>query len=1278
MEFPVLQAVGDRRAGARRRTRVPVVLETAVAEFDAVAVDFSSSGIRLEFADQQPPAALAESVGFEVRVRPRLDGETSAQAVGLGPLAARVVHASDSCVGVAIRALPDAWRACLEAAPSVIAAPRRQPAAVAADTAPGNAEFAGLRSRCRAIFAAFLRDFGSEALSMTTDRLGALEGEASVYSMRNEYLTARTVLSTQTAPILDHFCAMALLRFDQNQAVSDDANAAAPADLRLMHADELEDYLAISAVIKQCHEALAAKLDSAELRFSRLTGQPVVRGKSPFAPEATLRELRAAVTIAKLPAAGGRSLCQVLSMITRQRVETLLDDIVRTLTAVPQATRPVSTHGVRGRAASGHRRVPLSALATADPGARQLVSGMRGKLDTNAASPATRPLGVIDSLSRAAHRVNTGRSRFGPALVAAEPQPPAGTPASVAELMGAIGDLPSSTGAAFSETTIDAVQDALKARAAQSGTVQPIVSAAHAEVLATCTRLFQRASHDFGANGDIEILVKRLEQTLLKLALRDGEFPSSPQHPARKVLNLIDQYNFAAGDDGKLLDGKLKRNLDALVSRICDQADSDAGIFAVAQQSIEQDVDSLRRDRRERVDRIVEALESRDRVRVARAAVDRVFARRLSERKLPRLMIRLLDEVCRQHCILTALRYGDASQAWADALQLVEQTLTVAAAGLDDPATLALRKALYREISTVLREVVSDRPLRDRFSGQLEALLIDGDPAVIADAVVAPKFVPPDTSLTANDASRFAMQLGDWWDMQVGQQRLPVQLVWCSRDTGHLGFVNRAATNKLEMTAEEFGRRMRSNHLRARESLDVPLLDRSEASLLNDAYADTLGRSERDPVTNLLTRRGFLRRLAEVNQPGSGGSHHAVVLIEFDQLRAVGASAGLDALDELTKTLADTVKASAGNDSCVGIYRDDVFSVLLPHHAASAANRVAQNLCRKLTDFTFPYREHVFRIGVAVGVLDFDAGQLSTDEVLRRADAACLAAGAGGRNRVQRYEPGNEDLRTEELRLQWVGRVESLLDSDALYLRAQMLMPISAAAGELPSYEILLGIDAPGEKISPYEFVAALQRLGRSHELDLWVLRHTFAWLRENWAVLDAIESLSVNLSVASLTHPAVISMLRQALADASLPARKLVFEITESAAIQSFEAAERFIVEMRRFGVGFSLDDFGSGFTSYAHLKRLSVDKLKIDGSYVVDMCGNASDLAIVKSMTDIAHTLGMQVIAEWVESPQILEKLIEVGVDYAQGYAVHKPVRLSELVAPPDVTGDQSPAVS
>ena len=425
-------------------------------------------------------------------------------------------------------------------------------------------------------------------------------------------------------------------------------------------------------------------------------------------------------------------------------------------------------------------------------------------------------------------------------------------------------------------------------------------------------------------------------------------------------------------------------------------------------------------------------------------------------------------------------------------------------------------------------------------------------------------------------------------------------------------------------------------------------------------------RSDRDPVTGLLTRKGFQKRLTALEARADGGQFHIVGLLECDQFRTIAATCGIEAQESLAKTLGERLQKRLPKDCVAALFRDDTFAVVMPNYTRAAGQRTMSELLASIADFRFAFEQHSYSIGVSVGVAAFGSGQCGAGEVLRRVDAACLTARAIGRNRIQEYEPNSVELRNAEALVEWAGRADALLMSEDLYLRAQMVMPIGADAAELPYYEILLGIEATsGRGGGPYDFIVALERMGRSHELDLWVLRQAFLWISDNWMLMESINGVSINLSAPSLRHPEVIRFLRQELARSNFPAHKIAFEITESAAIQNFDAAEEFIRDIHRYGCRFMLDDFGSGFTSYAHLKRLSTDTLKIDGSYVKDLLGNASDLAIVKSMTDIAHTLGMKVVAEWVETPEILEKLIELGVDYAQGYAVHKPVRLSELIA-------------
>ncbi len=1242
--------------------------------------DYSSTGLLLTFERDSPaPERLAGWVGMaacidasQAALADVSSGLAPTETIeALEPIEGRVVHAAPLGLGVHVEHLPKNWITMLEHA-------ARRPLPDVRDTPAGNREYDQLIQRCVSVYASFSRRLASEVLARTADKLGALEGSDPFAASRYQYEGARTALAESSASIIERFLSDGNKRVTAEPGEDDILDVPTVfADLRLMQADELEDYLAVSAAIRRLNEQVAAALDQFEMRYVRLVGFNVLPKKNPFGPEKTLRSFREASSSVKLSPQSARVLCAELEAVALVKFAPLLQDLNQMLSAVAPSVRARPTAAkTRLRSVGSIPEHMLPDAAIPDESTRDLMSSLRGKYGGGKHVPR-RVLGIIETLTTAAKQEAASKEKFVPSLLPIDNGDPKDA-ATLPELLAAIDRLPMSVGGAFEQATSREVLAQMVRSGEDIENAQRRLGTAFASVLDTSARLFQRASRDLVPQSDVELLIKRLERTLLKLALRDGEFPASPSHPARRVVNLIEQYNFAANDEGRLTDAKLRANLDGLVTRICDQADTDASVFDVVQHSLERDLEGLRRERRIRIDRTNEALESRDRVRVSRQQVDVALGRRLSERRMPRVVIRLLDDVWRQHSVLIGLRHGSESSAWRENLLLIERTLAVSASGIDDPATFPLRKELYRELSSVMMQVVSDQSLRGHLLEDLEALLVNADSDVMADVMNAPRFEEPTDAgiIKAKKAAQeekagepsISMQsrVGDWWDMRIDRKWVPVQLVWMSQSTGHCGFVNRSASNRMELTESDFQIQLTNGTARSRDSLDVPLLDRTESGLLNEVYAETMQRADRDPVTGLLTRKGFQKRLTDLDARIDGGHHHVVALIECDQFRTISSSCGIEALESLTKTLGERLLKSLPKDCAAAMFRDDTFAIVMPNYLRPAGLRTVSELVASVADFRFKFEQHSFSIGVAAGIAVFGTGQCNAGEVLRRADAACLAAKTLGRNRLQEYEPDDVGLRSEEMLQAWAGRADALLMSEDLFLRAQMVMPIGPDAEELPSYEILLGIEQrSGHTAGPYDFVVAMERMGRSHELDLWVLRQSFSWITENRKVMESIAGVSINLSAPSLRNPDVLRFLQQELTRSNFPAQKITLEITESAAIQSFDAAEQFIRDIHRYGCRFALDDFGSGFTSYAHLKRLSTDTLKIDGSYVKDLLGNPSDLAIVKSMTDIAHTLGMKVVAEWVETPQILEKLIALGVDYAQGYAIHKPVRLAELVA-------------
>ncbi|RKZ36444.1 MAG: diguanylate cyclase, partial [Gammaproteobacteria bacterium] len=259
---------------------------------------------------------------------------------------------------------------------------------------------------------------------------------------------------------------------------------------------------------------------------------------------------------------------------------------------------------------------------------------------------------------------------------------------------------------------------------------------------------------------------------------------------------------------------------------------------------------------------------------------------------------------------------------------------------------------------------------------------------------------------------------------------------------------------------------------------------------------------------------------------------------------------------------------------------------------------------------------------------------------------------------------GDADLERRHGEMQWVPRINRALEEDRFELFAQPIVPINGATDEGDHYEILLRMrDENGQLVAPGRFLPAAERFNLSTRIDRWVIDATFHWLNEHPEKLRRLSLCSINLSGLSLGNEEFMGAIVRRLDEGTLPAHVICFEITETAAIANLASATNFIHCLRERGCRFSLDDFGTGLSSFAYLKNLPVDFLKIDGGFVKSISYDAIDLAMVRSINDIGHTMGKKTIAEFVEDDLILERLREIGVDYAQGYGVGRPGPLDKM---------------
>jgi EAL domain-containing protein (putative c-di-GMP-specific phosphodiesterase class I) len=341
--------------------------------------------------------------------------------------------------------------------------------------------------------------------------------------------------------------------------------------------------------------------------------------------------------------------------------------------------------------------------------------------------------------------------------------------------------------------------------------------------------------------------------------------------------------------------------------------------------------------------------------------------------------------------------------------------------------------------------------------------------------------------------------------------------------------------------------------------------------------------------------------------------------------------------------------------------------VLLHNCALNDALQVAQTLLKSVQDFEFIWGTSKFSLGVSIGLVAVTPQSKRIAQVINAADSACYQAKDAGRNRVAVYQEDGLVLQQRHGEMGWVARAKRALVENRLFLEAQLIQPLSPApdgGALLPHYEVYVRMrDESGRAVPPGAFLPAVERYNLSVRYDRWVIGATLAWARDHAQVFDHVSRLFINLTRDTVIDPEAGEYIRQLLATTGVDPRHVGFETAESIAIGNLGKANLLIGALRRMGCAFALDDFGSGVSSFAYVKALGADFLKIDGMFVGNLSQDRVDYAMVRSIKDIGHAMGKQVIAKSVESEAVLEKLREIGVDYAQGYAIGVPRPLEEL---------------
>ncbi len=418
-----------------------------------------------------------------------------------------------------------------------------------------------------------------------------------------------------------------------------------------------------------------------------------------------------------------------------------------------------------------------------------------------------------------------------------------------------------------------------------------------------------------------------------------------------------------------------------------------------------------------------------------------------------------------------------------------------------------------------------------------------------------------------------------------------------------------------------------------------------------------------DQLTGLINREEFFHRISRiVTDSLAPNAVHCLVYIDLDQFRVINDVCGHFAGDELIREVARDIPSVVDVAHVVSRLGGDEFGFILPDCDLESGLQIGRAIQTALYR-RFTWGDNSFQISASIGLVPIDSSRApDAYEILAAADDACYLAKEAGGNCVRVYETTDFLFEKRRGEMQWVARLQAALDDDRFVLYSQWIKPLKE--GLKPKREILVRLtELDGTLVPPHDFIPAAEKYNFMPMIDRWIIAETIKYAATQRAIEGASDTFCINISGGSLIDDTLLEFILSQFTLYDADPASFCFEITETSAIQNLSHAGTLIRELKEKGATFALDDFGNGFSSFAYLKHLSVDFLKIDGSFVKGIGEDRIDYAMVLAVNDIGHALGMQTIAEFVQSQAIIDKLIAIGVDYAQGFEIARPVPLEPL---------------
>ena len=617
--------------------------------------------------------------------------------------------------------------------------------------------------------------------------------------------------------------------------------------------------------------------------------------------------------------------------------------------------------------------------------------------------------------------------------------------------------------------------------------------------------------------------------------------------------------------------------------------------------------------------------------------------------------------------------------------------LEVLASADDEDEQAAVRQAFNWIIDTVNNEFDGTTSVYTRAAKQLDLLINIQQQAfekniqhVVAEAV-KDETDPADDETTVSNTEKKSddseeTDVTDRWIRMV--QRLKenhwvlfdvdtddakrLKVAWIATYKGKYVFVNVMGRKDRIVTDAELAKSFANGSAVVLDDTDDPAMDRAQYSMLQNLHKQLIFQSTHDELTGLINRREFLISMQlALDDARLSKNKHTICFIDIDDFKIANTSYGYDAGDKLLLESVELISKSLDENNVVARLGSDQFALLLQNTSIDDGVEIIEDIMDKFDDYRFEWEDNRLSITISAGLAIINASTIDTTELLQSVESSCSLAKESGGNQVQIAHLGSSRLSKRKKEMEWVSKIDKAIDEDGLYLRCQKIAPANSYLDLPAHYEILLGIsDELGGQGSLGDFIQAAEHHNKMQAVDRWVIKTAFRWLSENEDAVSDISSFSINLSGQSLNNDQIVEFVYQQAYESSVSIEKVCFEVTETTGVTSLSDSADFIETIKETGCKFSLDDFGTGMSSYSYLKNLPVDYLKIDGVFIKDIVNNKNDYAVVKSICEIGHFMGKKVIAEFVQDEESSEILREIGIDYLQGYGIAKPHNLDDLL--------------